>query len=286
MTSFFLNTCIILGTWKSLINGVKTNRFDLIHLVMGITNILMQSLLTVDHILFWFLEFYDSIHLIVVFPLLFFIRFTYWPMAWLCACYCTVITRFNHRIFIFIKKVICNFLPHLLLLSVIWSLGFTLIQFKCVMYDFSGCMKGAFNATKKSQLGAFYNFSETLIISLDYFFPFFIIVTSLMVTVSSLLTHIWNMNKAGSDFRQNIQLHVNAARTLMLLLLLSIAFYISTITTLTKTYSLENIVVVVSWVMITMFPTAEGAILIQANPKLRNMFLTWLSAGGLLGCRK
>nr|DBA18931.1 TPA: hypothetical protein GDO54_014822 [Pyxicephalus adspersus] len=287
LTAFLLNTFIILGTGRSFFSGAKTNRVNLIHLLIGFTNILMQCVMTTDNISFSFPEFYDSIYLIVTFPIMSFTRFSYWLMAWLCACYCTNITRFNHRIFIFIKKVISNFLPHLLLLSGIASLGLSFVHFYHVMsYSWKDSVEGAFNTSGMSQPDEFYTFTQILFISVDFNFSFIIIVTSLMVTVSSLLTHIWNMNKAGSDIKQKIQVHVNAARTMMLLLLLSLAFYISSIFNVTVRYSLENLTSVVCWVLLTMFPTAEGAILIQASPKLRNMLLTWLSDGRLVGCGK
>nr|DBA18930.1 TPA: hypothetical protein GDO54_014821 [Pyxicephalus adspersus] len=282
--SFFFNTCIIMETGKSFINGVKTNQVDLIHLAIGISNILMQCILTTDDICYYFPKLYNSKgYIVVILPLMFTIRFSYWLMAWLCACYCTNITRFNHRIFIFIKKTISSFLPHLLFLSGIGSLGLAFVNIRRVMLEISDPTESTFNTTQIQEEDAFI-YPKILCITLEYFFPFLIIVTSLMVTVSSLLTHIRNMNKAGSDIKQNIQIHINAARTMMLLLLLSIVFYISTIIDILVTYNPENIESNICWIMVSIFPAAEGAILIHGSPKLRNMFLTWLSAGGLLGC--
>ncbi|KAM9305080.1 taste receptor type 2 member 1-like [Gastrophryne carolinensis] len=266
LLAFYLNTFIVLITGRSLRGEVTRNPANLIQFTIGVTNISMRGLMAAYTIIFFeVMSESDNFNYLVTFLLISHVCFSYWLMAWLSAHYCSTITTTHHRLFIWIRKALSTFLPHVLILTAAGSLALTYVEVGQFV------QKGKVNATSMED---YITLNKILSVTLSCCLPCVLILISLLVTVSSLLKHVRNMNRAVSGSAHlNVQVHVNAARTMVLFLLLGITFFTSEIIFFTLPSSVDNPTSVSFWIATIFFPSSEAAIIIQASPKLRKKFL-------------
>ncbi|KAM9305079.1 taste receptor type 2 member 143-like [Gastrophryne carolinensis] len=275
--AFYLNTFVVCTTRRSLRDEATRNPASLIQFFIGVTNISMRSISTIGTVLLCFkAAYYSDISLYLKTLLLIFHHcFSYWLIAWLSAHYCTTITTTHHRLFIWIRKALSTFLPCVLILTAAGSLAVALAGTgKLVEF----LMKR--NATIMENVAASSVTLKTFsVLILSSCLPCVLILISLLVTVSSLLKHVRNMHRAVSGSAHlNVQVHVNAARTMVLFLLLTITFFMSEIVLVIVPSSFDNPAYVISWMGMMTFQTAEASIIIQASPKLRKMLLERIRA--------
>ncbi|XP_018430595.1 PREDICTED: taste receptor type 2 member 4-like [Nanorana parkeri] len=284
LLSIFLNFFIVVFHMRSLRNGMKLNPSSLIQLAMGVTNISMRglmfasavaSLLPINHVM----RMYHTIMVIIPFHL----YFSYWLIAWLCANYCVTITNIRHRIFIWMKRSLVSFLPHLLLLSAFVSFTLTLPLIWNLHIRIS---------KDNSTLGLIlprYKFSVSdlnlmLISCLCSCLPFLMTIGSLMVTVSSLFRHIRKMKRNDSGFAPpNPQAHVSAVRTMILFLVLSVTINVAEIVKFMAMSFFGDSLELIIWMMVSTFPLAEASIIIQSSRKMKKMFSQTFCAGRFTG---
>ncbi|KAM9305077.1 taste receptor type 2 member 4-like [Gastrophryne carolinensis] len=272
LLSFYLNTFIALKTGRSLRDGATRSPANLLQFIIGVTNISMRGLLAIDGVIYRVQDIYmwDVYDYTVTFLLISQMCFSYWLMAWLSAHYCTTITTTRHRLFIWIRKALSTFLPHVLVLTATGSLVVALAETGNLTKLFQ---KGECNATGMED-GAVPPVTLNKISSdiLSSCLP--CVLISLLVKVSSLLKHVWNMNRGVSGSAHlNVQVHVNAARTMVLFLLLAITFFTSEVIFFMLPYSTDNPTSFVFWTVMELLASAEATIIIQASHKLRKMFL-------------
>ncbi|XP_075687762.1 taste receptor type 2 member 40-like [Rhinoderma darwinii] len=270
-----LNASIIILNMKSLRRGSKLTPPDVIHMVMGMVNISLRGLL-LGHFLGMSLSAsYITISFyITVIALPFLMYYTFWLTAWLCAYYCSSITTFSHRLFPWMKRCLTTSLPRLLVSTGLASFVISFPAIWIIFVNIQGQYIG--NGTfVLSSLGiASRSIVYTAVVNLlGCCLPFVVIFVSLVTSVSSLLRHVWNIKQNNSErIRPKLQSHINAIRTMTLLLILSGTFYTAE-NILFSIESMEDVKFVVSWFLIIVFPTAEAAIIIQASLKLRKIFL-------------
>ncbi|KAM9305078.1 taste receptor type 2 member 40-like [Gastrophryne carolinensis] len=270
--AFYLNTFMVCRTRRSLRDGASRNPASLIQFVIGVTNISLRGLLVIDGVFYFFPDLYKvAIYDFTTnFLLISHICFSYWLMAWLSAHYCTTITTTHHRLYIWIKKALSTFLPHVLILTAAGSLAVALAEAgKFVKFLLKRNATSMENGAASS-----FNLNTFTTVTLSSCLPCVLILISLLCTVLSLLKHVRNMHRGVSGSTHlNVQVHVNAARTMVLFLLLAITFFMSEIVLLTMPFSFDNPACVISWMAMMTFQTAEASIIIQASPKLRKMLL-------------
>ncbi|XP_077305925.1 taste receptor type 2 member 39-like [Lithobates pipiens] len=276
LLSFFLNSCIVSIHLKSLRNGMKKmSPSDLIQLVMGVTNVTMRGTLLVNTIELWHPIYYRKkiFHTMVVLTP-FHLYFNYWLIAWLSTHYWTHITNLKHQIFVRIKRSFSSSVPHVLSLSAIVSLSISLPSIWCLDAGVSGQ-----NSTSSSgiSLTGFYFIPlacATICLS------FSLILVSLIITTSSLLTHVRNMKQNGSGpGGSRVQAHVSAVRTMILLLLLSAIISTADLLIFNPQPTFPAFIYPIAWLILAFFPSLEASIIIQSSPKLRKMFLQRFCAG-------
>ncbi|XP_068103520.1 taste receptor type 2 member 40-like [Hyperolius riggenbachi] len=268
------NTCAIAAHMKSLKVGVKLNASDLIQLVMGATNISLLLITVADAIalmfpLFYVRHFYTPKIVMSIFHL----HFSYWLIAWLCMHYWTSITNFKHKIFVWIKRKLSLFIPHLLLLSAIVSFALALQ----IIWNFRIQISPK-NSTSSSIIFdtevSFPDAHLTLTTSVIFCLPFYTIFYFLMVTMFSIFKHIWNIrhNDLGMT-RPNLHAHVHALKTMTSFLLISSLVCVGAFLFFRISSWVMDSKTIIVYVFINTFPLAEAAIIIESSPKLRKMFL-------------
>nr|DBA18881.1 TPA: hypothetical protein GDO54_014775 [Pyxicephalus adspersus] len=281
LLSFFLNLYIMVFHVKSLRNGIKLTPINLIQLVMGATNISMRGTMLGGSIALAFsLDYAIRLYHITLIIVPFHLNFSYWLIAWLCTYYCTTITNIRHRIITWMKNGLRSYLPHLLLLSAVMSLILS------VQSDWFVHIQISNNNSTIRNILPYFRFSITNLNLLIFTFlctclPFLIILGSLLVTMSSLFRHIWKVKKYNSS--PNLQAHISAVRTMLLLLVLSITINIAEIVKLVAMSIFEDSVQLIIWLIVATFPMMEGAIIIQSSRKLKKMFLQRFCIGRCIG---
>ncbi|XP_040211593.1 taste receptor type 2 member 40-like [Rana temporaria] len=284
LLSLYFNSYIVAFHVRRLRNKVKLNPPSLLQLVMGATNISMRGMVLGTSIALLF-PIYHVTRLyhatLVIVPI--HLNFSYWLIAWLSTYYCTTIT--NIRIFIWMKRILVSFLPHLLFLSAVVSF---ILSIQSVWY--LNIQISFHNSTLRSILPDFkfsiYNPNVVLIISLCSSLPFLVTLGALVVTMSSLFRHIRKVKKNDSGFAPpNLQAHVRAMRTMILFLLLSILSNVAEIFNIVApSFSFSSdLLQFIIWLMVAIFPLAEAVIIIQSSRKLKEMVPQIFCVGRLMG---
>ncbi|XP_040211634.1 taste receptor type 2 member 40-like [Rana temporaria] len=265
------NTCIVMGNLDIIRKKGKLNPSDVIFLGKGIVNILLQCVLS---LLVMFIVFSPKIFFIrQIFVFLktsgyFLTYYSFWLTFWLSAHYCTSITNLSYGFFIWIKRIVSNFLSHLLFLTA-FLVFFVSVPGFWILYGES--ISTSENSTEASDNKfnkiRYYAWATNTLGSL---LPFFLSLLCLVLTSSFLLRHVWRVknNDSGST-RPNLQAHVSALRTIFFLLLIFTLFCMSQSLLFLQNLSL----VIVGWNLQLLAPSAEAAIIFQASNELRRIIL-------------
>ncbi|XP_063789035.1 taste receptor type 2 member 9-like [Pseudophryne corroboree] len=270
---------------KSIRNETRLNPSHLIHLLRGLVNILLQCGLTVEGSLYVICV--PVLFIREVYIPLFIINLTmtycsFWLTAWLCAYYCTTITNFRYGLCVWLQRISSSSLLLLLLLT---AGGTFLMGLLCIWnVTFEAELKGSENSTVgTSFISGTFNVNplySVITTCLGCCLPFILILYSIILTVSSLLRHVCNMKQSDSGFtRPKLQAHLNAIRTVILILIVFVTFCISEIVLSTSKFStIPDGKILTSWFIVMFYPAAESIIALQASSKLRKVFVEKVSA--------
>ncbi|XP_075421248.1 taste receptor type 2 member 7-like [Ascaphus truei] len=219
---------------------------------------------------------------------MFLIYLNFWLTAWLCVYYCIKISNFMHRLFFRVKLWVSSVLQKLLLMSAVGSFIISVPSlWICSQKDSqeNSTYSLIANCSVVSETPAFY--ISNIIISpmiaiaavLGSCLPFLLSLISIGLTLTSLLGHVWRMKKKTSDFSiPRLQVHSRAARTMILLVVLSMSLCITQIYFFIPHDDPKNIFMTICWFFSLCYPTAQAFLLIQGNTKLRRV------CRGLLHC--
>ncbi|KAM4024024.1 taste receptor type 2 member 40-like [Anomaloglossus baeobatrachus] len=280
---YILNVYILVVSAQSLKTGQRLNPPDLIHLIIGVVNIALPVLFSIQGLLFiFFLSLIFALKLIVpiIVATLTLMYFTYWLTAWLCIYYCVTISNFNHPFFLRSKRNISMYLPRLLLLSAAGCFFISLPAIWTATVEVT--LQSPVNSTNDPifiigtlHLQPLYILTALIIACCV---PFLLILVSIMVINSSLIRHLWKMRQKDLGLSQSkYQAHVNAIRTMWCFLIISIIFCISEISFFLLNPSPEDPLTIANWLVFISFPTAESLVIIVANPKLRRQIMGKIS---------
>ncbi|XP_077129955.1 taste receptor type 2 member 4-like [Ranitomeya variabilis] len=283
LVGLILNSFIVVFNIKVLRIGNEVNPSALLHFLMGVTNILLLTLMfpqVMIIVVFRHVFFYQGVQEFFFILVTVLMYFQYWLNSWLCLFYFTSTTTFSHRFIVWSKRNIPRFLPYLLSISAVLSFA-TGVLF---IPDGINQPQPSGNVTLDFALPG-YTYS-TLHMMLFTFLccwpPFIISFLSAGFTASFLLTHIRNMKQGVLGFtRPQMKIYVNAVRTMTFLILLSVSYYLVVIWCVAIPFKLDDLHLVNGLFGVS-YPTIEVAIIIQSNSKLRKMLQSWCSST----CRK
>ncbi|XP_040211607.1 taste receptor type 2 member 40-like [Rana temporaria] len=258
----------------------KLSPTDVIFLGKGIVNILLQCVLSLQGMLFVFAPKVVYIRGVYIFfrtSVYFLNYYNFWLTFWLSAHYCTSITNLSYGFFIWIKRIVSNFLSHLLFLT---ALGLFIINVPFIWtLNVDSTIQSSENSTVKTSFtGAFYQISFPYFLPMTFlgvFLPFFLILLCLVLTYSFLLRHVWRVknNDSGST-RPNLQAHVTALRTIFFLLLMFSSFFMTRLIFFIGRPTMQtDPIAMACWAFLSSSPLAEAAVIFQASNKLRRTIL-------------
>ncbi|XP_040211656.1 taste receptor type 2 member 40-like [Rana temporaria] len=271
------NTCIVMVNLDIIIKKGKLSPSDVIFLAKGIVNIIFQCVMSLQAILYVFsleilciMQVYVSLNASVYFLT----YYSFWLTFWLSAHYCTSITNLSYGFFIWIKRIVSNFLSHLLFLT---ALGVFIVSVPAIWaVHAESSIYSSENSTEESVI--------RFHVSLSYFVPtnalgcvvpFCLNLLCLVLTFSFLLRHVWRVknNDSGSTC-PNLQAHVTALRTIFFLFLVFLFCCIAHVLMYIRNFlGFTQLLTIVNWNLQLLSPSVEAAIIFQASNKLRRIIL-------------
>ncbi|XP_077305948.1 taste receptor type 2 member 41-like [Lithobates pipiens] len=259
-------TCIVMGNLDIIRKKGKLSPTDVIFLAKGIVNLLLQCVLSLQGMIYVLCP--EVFHITEVFVFMntsiyFLIYYNFWLTFWLSAHYCTTITNLSYGFFIWLKRIVSNFLSHLLFLTVLGTF--------IVSVPWFWAPNPSENSTQASGNRYLkYSFYFVPTNTLGCILPTCLSLLCLVLTSSFLLRHVWRVknNDSGST-RPNLQAHVTALRTIFFLLVMSAIFCM----TQAVAYFQSDLLLIVSWDLHLLSPSVEAAVIFQASNKLIRIIL-------------
>uniref|UniRef100_A0A8C5QCE8 Taste receptor type 2 n=1 Tax=Leptobrachium leishanense TaxID=445787 RepID=A0A8C5QCE8_9ANUR len=271
-TGLILNTVIIVCNFKDWVKGSRLQPSDQIHVTMGLANIFQQCTAIAGFFMVWNPHLFANHVINMTFMVMYsFLLFSFWLNTCLCAYYLTCIANFNHRLFTWLKTNFSVITPKLILVAAVGSF----------ILNFSGIEKFRIeliteNSTTDSRITSFKIHADPLYsmiaTCLGCFLPFTVSSLCLGYMVMCILRHVWRIMNNDSGFtRPNLQAHIRAARTMVLLIMLSLSLMLAqTFNVGSSNNGLD--ITILSVFTTLLFPSGLAFIVIQASTKLRQVF--------------
>uniref|UniRef100_A0A8C5QCS8 Taste receptor type 2 n=1 Tax=Leptobrachium leishanense TaxID=445787 RepID=A0A8C5QCS8_9ANUR len=240
--------------------------------LLGLTNLLLQTILSWSCTMFGFKSYVTSIeifYMIHIVLLIFLIASNFWLTLWLSSFYCLKIVNFKKGIFFTLKLRFSEFLPKLLLFSFADCLWFSVLIVCTVSVNIS-------NASSQNTSSADLSMTSHTLVTVNPSYFVFVLIKSIILliitlipiklTVTSLVKHVKKMK--NNDFATpQMEAHITATRTIVQLVLLYALFYVSCICILFKSFVIDN--VLVFWFYVVTYPGAQAIVIIFGNSKLK-----------------
>ncbi|XP_073490750.1 taste receptor type 2 member 40-like [Aquarana catesbeiana] len=265
------NTCIVMGNLDSIRKKGKLNPTDVIFLAKGIVNILLRCVLSLQGMFYVLCQAYiyaTEVRGFMNISIYFLFYYNFWLTFWLSAHYCTSITNLSYGFFIWLKRIVSNFLSQLLFLT---ALGMFIVSVPWFWTVNAESIHSSENSTEAS--GNRFHVNLPYVVPMTFLgriLSFCLSLLCLVLTSSFLLRHVWRVKNIDSgSTRPNLQVHVTALRTIFFLLLLFIFFSVSQMGLFLHSFSL----IIVSWDLQILSPSVEAAVIFQASNKLRRIIL-------------
>ncbi|MEE6519063.1 hypothetical protein FKM82_030520, partial [Ascaphus truei] len=270
------NSCIMGVSYRNWRKDISLNQCDLILLSIGLSNLALLCILNAELFLYLIpshLRFYREINSALIFLEIVIIYLNIWLTAWLCVYYCIKIANFMHRLFFRVKLWVSSVLQKLQLMSAVGSFIISVPSlWTCRQIDpqENSTYSLTANCSVVSETSAFYISNMVIAAVLGCCLPFLLSFIAIGLTLTSLWVHVWRMKQKTSDFSiPRLKVHSRAARTMILLVVLSMAVCITQLYLLFFPDDPENILIKICWYVTMSYPTAQAFLLLQGNTKLR-----------------
>ncbi|XP_073490770.1 taste receptor type 2 member 40-like [Aquarana catesbeiana] len=274
------NTCIVMGNLDIIRKKGKLSPTDVIFLGKGIVNLILPCLLVLQGLNLVLSpevsSYIRDLRLVDKISLYFLKYFSFWLTFWLSAHYCTTITNLSYGFFIWVKRIVSNFLSQLIFLTAL----VTFIMSVLVVQAFSeeSCIQSAKNSTETPATYIFYQVSLSYFVPMTFLgiiLPFCLSLLCLVLTSSFLLRHVWRVkNNDSGPTRPNLQAHVTALRTIFFLLLIfTSSIMLQVLIFIKKPTESTDPIDRVTWTFRSLSPSVEAAVIFQASSKLRRIIL-------------
>ncbi|XP_069841099.1 taste receptor type 2 member 41-like [Dendropsophus ebraccatus] len=204
----------------------------------AVTNLLLQGSYTIDGFLYIFVDYMTFVHEVYVldYVIVYFLtELSFWHATWLSVYYCLKLVNVPYPFFLQMRLRFSSFVPLLLTGSAIGSLLIN-IPFLWTLH-----IRFLPNETDiKHEL--FYPYTIFNMV-FGCCFPFLITFTAIVLSISSLLSHIMKVKSNESNFRRpQLKAHIRAIRTMVTRLILDLILFWISIYLLTSQFPFELVV--------------------------------------------
>ncbi|XP_053550839.1 taste receptor type 2 member 7-like [Bombina bombina] len=264
------NSFIMIVSYLKHKGFLKLNPRIQIQFTMCLNNLLLQCS-TVLFILVMFLipDVHRELRQVASFVMCLFTAFAAWLAAFLCAFYTVTIVRFRHKVITSLKMKLPSLVPKLLLVTFLGCLSSTVPSIWYLNSETAQNMTG--NLT-------YSNISDTLVFdqsdwhyliifqTLGTILSVIISIISLVLTVTSLLGHIWRIKHNDSSWNRPLNVaHYKACRTMFLLVAVFVIIVVVGIIYVSK-YGKHKFMLVLK---AQIYPTELSFILISGSSKVK-----------------
>ncbi|XP_040211646.1 taste receptor type 2 member 40-like [Rana temporaria] len=270
------NTCIVMGNLDIIRKKGKLSPSDVIFLGKGIVNIPLQCVMSIEGMIFVLCPkvcYVTEVRGLFNTSVYFLTYYSFWLTFWLSAHYCTSITNLSYGFFIWIKRIVSNFLSRLLFLT---AFGMFIVSVPAFWAVNAESIPSSDNSTEDS--GHRFSMRLSHVVPMTFLgciLPFCLSLLCLVLTFSFLLRHVWRVknNDSGST-RPNLQAHVKALRTIFFLLLMSTFFCVSRVLMFFRNPTkFIELMLTINLSLRLLSPSVEAAVIFQASNKLRRIIL-------------
>ncbi|XP_075036952.1 taste receptor type 2 member 9-like [Mixophyes fleayi] len=258
----------------------KKQRFsvcDQIFLSMALTNIIIQCVMFIDALTYYIwidLLSFKNGYVYIYIAEFFLLYGTFWHTAWLSVHYCLKLVNCSHNFFLFLKKRLSSSILQLLIMTLVGSFLINLPFIWTTHLEF--LQNVTENLSSKIYIDEINSVFTLFNMVIGCCLPFIVALICIGLSVKSLLGHVWRMKQNMSQFNSSPQLkvHVRAARTMILQMLLNSIMYFAVIalclSSFKPNYFLEAFWEPILWTIVWSYPSAQTATLILGNPKIYN----------------
>ncbi|XP_069841098.1 taste receptor type 2 member 40-like [Dendropsophus ebraccatus] len=236
----------------------------------AVTTLLQQCSITLDGFLYIFgcyMMFVHEVYVIDFTILYFLIELSFWHATWLSVYYCLKLVNLPYRIFLQMRLRFSSFVPLLLIGSAIGSLLINAPFLWTVHITFLP------NVTEYKYEMFYPHTIGNMVFGCC--FPFLITFTAIVLSISSLLSHIMKVKSNESNFRRpQLKAHIRAIRTMVTRLILDLILCLVSTGLLTSELTLGTVVDTACWIFLMLYPTFQSIIFILGNPKLKEKLFT------------
>lgn len=256
ISGVFLNSLIAVVYFKDWRQSVKSRVCEQIVLSTSITNVLLQCFITLDGVLYIYGTYVLFIKEVYIFDFVFFfllIEFSFWHTCWLSIYYCLKIVKFSQQIFLRVKTKFFSFVNQVLIGTAAGSLLINLPFVWTVDIHFLQNLTSTAKYNYIFDLNLPYTIFNMM---LGCCLPFLLAFTSMGLSVTYLLKHVFRVKSHASQFKAvQLEVHITAVRTMVVRLILDLTFLLIIAGSLTSEFSFGESWGAVCWVLVTFYPT-------------------------------
>ncbi|XP_030042720.1 taste receptor type 2 member 40-like [Microcaecilia unicolor] len=271
LIGFLANMFIMVVNGLDVANGQLLSPTDLLLTSLALSRFCFQGILMVTHVMYFFPNVTIRIGTFRSFQVLwmFFNISSLWLATWLCVFYCARIANFSHPLFVYVKVHISQWVPRLLLVSVLLSLACSL-----------SLTTNLDNLTKNNEI--FANNTPPLFIGQTFYYPWLIIYISssavpfalfwlaATLLLKSLRRHAWQMQRSNAPALQGPMLtaHHSAIKFIRNFFFFYSSYFVALILQVYTTENGASLTCLYNNV-VAAYPSLHSVILIISNAKLK-----------------
>ncbi|XP_044130507.1 taste receptor type 2 member 9-like [Bufo gargarizans] len=268
-----LNLSVVIIYLKDWMNGQRLSALDQILLSTTLTSITLQLSISFDAVLYFarmYAVFSDFVYLCNVALFFYLLELHFWQTALLSVYYCVKLVNVSHCFSSWLKTkmltspnqlvLALDIALFLLALPLIWSI------------QISNLKDPTRNSSVSGYMVSLHSIYDVFSMTIGCIVPFTITFTCIVLSVRSVISHVWRIrqNASGFSFSPQIRAHVRASTTMLLSEAVNLSLIFNVLVLFQTTVIAGTILHFIYWFIFMVHPTIQVIVLITGNSKLKS----------------